>query len=72
MKVDIDLEIEVALVPVVGPHAEEARDFFALLSRDIVLKVENSLLPVGVRRLRSSRETHALVTLGELNVEERD
>ena len=42
-----------------------------LLASDVVLEVEDSLLPVRVGRLGRGREAHSLVAHGELDVEER-
>ena len=69
-EVNIDLEVEVALVASVRPHSENAENFFALLAGDVVLQVEDRLLPVGVGSLRRGGEANALVAFGELNVEE--
>ncbi len=72
MEVDVDLEVEVALVARVGLHLKDAVDLLALLAGDVVLQVEDSLLPVRVRRLGRGREAHALVAVSELDVEEGD
>lgn len=70
VEVDVDLEVEVALVAEVGPHSEDAEDLLALLGGDVVLHVEDSLLPVRVGGLGGGGKAHPLVALGELNVEE--
>merc|ERR1711884_165482 len=67
----VDLEVEVALVALVGLHAEVAAQLFALLARDVVLEVEDGLLPVRVGRLGGGGEADALVAHAELDVEER-
>ena len=70
-EVDVDLEVEVTLVAVVGLHAELPEEFLALLASDVVLQVEDGLLPVSVRRFGGRREPDSLVAFGELDVEER-
>ena len=42
-----------------------------LLAGDVVLEVEDGLLPVRVGRLGRGREAHPLVAHAELDVEER-
>ncbi len=69
---NVYLEVQVSLVPVIWPHAEGAEDLFTLLAGDVVLQVEDGLLPVGVGSLRGGGEAHALVAAGELDVEEGD
>lgn len=70
VEVDVDLEVEVALVAEVGPHPEDAKDLLALLGGDVVLQVEDGLLPVRVGSLRRCGEADPLVAFGELDVEE--
>ena len=70
VEVDVDLEVEVALVAEVGPHSKDAEDLFALLGGDVVLQVEDRLLPVRVGGLGRRRESNPLVTFSELDVEE--
>lgn len=65
------LEIEVALVAVVGLHAKVAGKFFVLFAGDVVLQVEHGLFPVSIRCLGGSGETDSLMTLRKLNLEER-
>ena len=69
-EVDVNLEVEVPLVPLVGLHSEDAKDFLSLLAGDVVFQVEDGLLPVGVGSLGGSGEANAFVAFGELDVEE--
>ena len=69
-EVDVDLKVEVPLVPLVGLHSEDAENFFPLLAGDVVFQVEDGLLPVGVGSLGGSGEANAFVAFGELDVEE--
>lgn len=69
-EVHVDFKVEVPLVPLVGLHSEDAEQLLALLAGDVVLQVEDRLLPVGVGSLRRGGEANALVAFGELNVEE--
>ncbi len=71
-KIDIDLEVQVPFVSKVGPHPEDAIEFLPLLASDVVLQVEDSLLPVRVGSLWSGWEPNTLVTLGEFDVKEGD
>ena len=68
-EVNVDLEVEVTLVAHVRLHSENAENFLALLAGDVVLKVEDGLLPVSVGGLGGGGESDPLVTLGELDVE---
>lgn len=70
-EVDVDFEVKVSLVSVVGLHFEYAEDLLALLAGNVVVQVEDGLLPVSVRCLRGSGEADALVAFREFNVEER-
>merc|ERR1711948_50609 len=67
-ELDIDLEVEVALVPLVWLHREVAAQLLALLAGDVVLEVEDCLLPVRVGRLGRGGEAHPLVAHAELDV----
>lgn len=69
-EVDIDLEVEITLVSIVGFHPEDPVDFLSFLTRDVVLEVKDSLFPVGVRSLRGGGESDSLVTLRKLDVKE--
>ena len=71
-EVDVDLEVQVPFVSKVGPHAEDTEEFLALLAGDVVLQVENSLLPVRVGGLVCSWESNVTVTHGEVNLKEGD
>lgn len=70
LEVDLQLEVEIPLVPVIGLHLEDPVEFLSLLARDGILQVEDGLLPMGVGGLGRGAETHALVALGKLDVEE--
>lgn len=70
-EIDVDFEVHVTLVSFVWLHPEHPVDFLSFLGRDCVLHVENSLFPVRVGSLGCCGETDSLVTLGELDVEER-
>ena len=72
LKVDTNLEVQVPNVPCVWLKLEDALDLLALDAGEVVLQVEDCLLPVGVGSLRSSGEPNSLVTMSELNGEVRD
>lgn len=72
LEVDFDREVEVAVVPRIWFHREFTKDLLALLYRHVLVKVEDCLLPMRVLGLRSGAETHALVALGEFDVEKGD
>lgn len=59
----------VALVRLAGKRPV---NFFALLHGQRIVQIENGLLPMRVRLLGPRGETHALVTLGELDAEVGD
>lgn len=71
LEVDVYGEVEVAIVPGVRLHGEVAVYLLALLHRHVLVEVEDRLLPVRVLGLGGGAEAHALVALGELDVEER-
>jgi hypothetical protein len=72
VEINVNLEVEVALVAHVRPHAEDAENLLALLGCNVVLQVEDSLLPVRVGGLRRGGEADTLVAFCELDVEEGD
>jgi hypothetical protein len=69
-EVDLDTEVHVPLVPVVGDHLEGASDLLTLLAGQVVIQVEHSLLPVSVWSFRGCGESNSLVAVSKLNVEE--
>ena len=64
-----DLEVEVSVVPLVGLHGELADDFLAGLDGEVLVQVEDRLLPVGVPSLGGRGEACPLVAFRELDVE---
>lgn len=69
-EVDLDGEVEVAVVALVRLHGETAVDLLVPLDSQIVVQVEHHLLPVSVRCFRRGAEPYPLVTPGELDSEE--
>ena len=70
LEVHVDLDVEVPHVPGVGFESEHAEDLLPLGAGEVVLQVENSLFPVGVRSIWRGGESDSFVTVSELNVEE--
>lgn len=68
----LDLDVEVALVLLVGPVVDRALDLFAGLDREHVLEVEDGLLPVRVLGMWPGGEADGLVAGGEVDVEPGD
>ena len=66
-----NLNIQVPDIPLVGRETEDSREFLPLCAGKVVLQVEHGLLPVGVGRLGGGGEADSLVTVGELDIEER-
>ena len=48
VEIDLDLEVEVPDVPLVGLHGEDSGHLVPLLAGQVVVQVEHRLLPVGV------------------------
>lgn len=67
-----DLDVEIALVLIVGLVLKDALDLLALLDGEDVLEVEYGLLPVGVLGVRAGGEADGLVTGGEIDIEPGD
>jgi len=67
---NLDVEVHVPVVPLVGDHLEGSLHLLTLLAGQVVVQVEHSLLPVSVGCLWGCGETNSLVTVGKLNVEE--
>jgi len=67
-----DLEIKVPVVPFIGLHRELSDDLLAIFDGEVLVEVEDCLLPVSVASLWGGGEACPLVAFGELNVEERD
>ncbi len=68
----VNAEVQVTLIPGVWLHPEDAINSFTPLAGDVVLQIEDGLLPVGVRGFRGGGEANALVAFGELDIEECD
>ena len=54
IELDIDFEIQIALIPGVWLHPEVSVDLLASLARDVILQIEDGLFPVGVGRFGGS------------------
>ncbi len=62
-------DVEISLVPVIGPIRQSSVDDFTLPQGQDLLRIEHRLLPMRVLRMRSGREADRPVTYRELNVE---
>ena len=70
LEVDTDLQVQVPDIPRVWLELEDALYLLALGAREVVLKIEDGLLPVGVGSLGCRGEADSLVTMSELNGKE--
>ena len=70
-KLTLNLKVEVTNIASVWLHAELPVDLVALADLDLLIQVEHGLLPVGVGSLGGSGEANPLVTVRELDIEER-
>jgi hypothetical protein len=70
IKVNLDGDVQVTEVVLVGGGGDGTSNNLILVSSDNILQVEDSLLPVSVSVIRSSAEVDRLVALAELNIEE--
>lgn len=64
-----NLDVQVALVLVVGLVLQETLDLFALLDGKNFAEVEDSLFPVSVLCMRASGESDGLVAGGKVDIE---
>ena len=65
----VDSDVEIAVVLLAGLVLKNTGDSLAFLDGQNVLEVENSLLPVGVLCVGTSRELDRLVAACELDIE---
>ena len=68
----VDLDVEITLILGVGFVCEIACHAFAFLDGKNFAKIKNSLLPVRVFGMRTSRESNGFMTSGKVNVEPGD
>jgi len=68
----LDTKVQVPLVSRVLFHREDTVDLLSFLHCQVVINVEDCLLPVCVRRLGGCREPSPFVALGKLDIEERN
>jgi hypothetical protein len=68
----LDLNVQISSVSLVGLAEKSAVELLASLDGEVVVKVENGLLPVGVFCVGASRELDRLVAGREFNVEPSD
>ena len=61
VEIDLDLEVEIPDVPLVGLHGEDSGHLVSLLAGEVVVQVEHGLLPVGVPAGEKSRNEQANV-----------
>ena len=71
MKVDADLNIQVPDVSWIWLELENALNLLSPGTGEVILEVEYCLFPMSVGSLGGRGEANSLVTMGELNVEER-
>ena len=66
-----NLNIQVPHISLIGGESEDPGEFLPLGAGQVVLQVEHGLLPVSVRGLGGRGEANPLVTVRELDIEER-
>ena len=69
LKVNIDFNVKIPDISGVWFESEDAIDLLPLGAGEVVLQVEDSLLPVGVGGFWGGGESNSLVAVGELHVE---
>jgi hypothetical protein len=70
LKVDIDFNVQISDISVVGLESEYAIDLFSLCAGKVVLKVEHGLFPMCIGGFWSGGEPNSFVAVSELDVEE--
>merc|ERR1712015_118012 len=70
LEVEMDVEIEVPLVSFVGLRRKGSMQFFPLLYRQVIVKVEHRLLPMCIRAFGTGRESDSFVAVSEFDVKE--
>ena len=69
-EIQLNVKVKITIILRVRFHAENTKNFFVPFDRKIIIKVENSLLPVCVWSIRRSAESHPFMAFGELNGKE--
>ena len=72
LEVNINFNVKIPDISGVWLESEDPVQLLSLSAGEIVLQVEDGLLPVGVGGLRGGGEPNPLVAVGELHVEERN
>merc|ERR1739838_357561 len=69
-EVEMDVEIEISLVPIIGSGGKCSVQFLSFLHGQVVVEVEDRLLPVSVRTFWAGGKSNSLVAVSELDVKE--
>lgn len=69
-EVQVDVEVKIPLVSFVRTRSESAVQFFSFLHGEVVVEVEDRLLPMSVRTFGAGREPDSFVAVGEFDIEE--
>jgi len=69
LKIDTDFEVQISNIPGVWLHLEHSCHLLAFLACQVLIQVEDSLLPMSIWGLWSGGESNPLMTLGKLDVE---